>query len=59
VSRILLATHGGHGADGAVRVASLLAQRRHASLDVVTVLEPLPLLGTVDMGGMALVPNPE
>jgi nucleotide-binding universal stress UspA family protein len=42
-----------------VRVASLLAQRRHASLDVVTVLEPLPLLGTVDMGGMALVPSPE
>jgi len=59
VPRILLATHGGHGADGAVRVASLLAQRRQASLDVVTVLEPFPLLGTVDMGSMGLVPSPE
>jgi len=42
-----------------VRVASLLAQRRQASLDVVTVLEPFPLLGTVDMGSMGFAPSPE
>jgi nucleotide-binding universal stress UspA family protein len=60
VSRILLATHGGHGADGAVRVASLLAQRLHATLDVLAVLDPIPLMemSPLNMGGMAFAPSP-
>ncbi len=40
--RLLLATHGGVSAEGAARVAALLAQRLGARLDVVCVLEPLP-----------------
>lgn len=61
MSRILLATHGGRGADGAVRVASLLAQRLNASLDVLAVLEPMPPMemSPLDLGGMGLVPRPE
>lgn len=61
MSRILLATHGGRGADGAVRVASLLAQRLHASLDVLAVLEPMPPMemSPLDLGGMGLVPSAE
>lgn len=61
MSRIVLATHGGRGADGAARVASLLAQRLHAALDVLAVFEPvLPMeMSPLDLGGMGLVPNPE
>jgi nucleotide-binding universal stress UspA family protein len=60
VSRILLATHGGHGADGAVRVASILAQRLRATLDVLAVVDPIPLMemSPLAMGGMALAPGP-
>ena len=39
---ILFATHGGSSADGAGRVAALLAQRCGTSLRTVCVLEPLP-----------------
>jgi nucleotide-binding universal stress UspA family protein len=61
VSRILLATHGGRGADGAVRVAALLAQRLQASLDVLAVLEPMPPMemSPLDLGGVGIVPSPE
>jgi nucleotide-binding universal stress UspA family protein len=52
MTRILLATHGGHGADGAVRVAGLLAARRHATLDVLSVLEPFPALEAANTGGI-------
>lgn len=59
--RILLATHGGDGADGAARIASLLARRLGASLDVVAVLEPLaPLeMSPLDMSGMGLMTSPD
>ncbi len=39
--RILLATHGAPSADGAARIAALLARRLGAELDVVAVLEPV------------------
>ena len=39
---ILFATHGGSSADGAGRLAALLAQRRGMSVHTVCVLEPLP-----------------
>jgi nucleotide-binding universal stress UspA family protein len=42
VGHILFATHGGASADGAARVAALLAERWHASLDVLTVFEAFP-----------------
>jgi nucleotide-binding universal stress UspA family protein len=60
--RILLATHGGPSADGAARVASRLAARWQASLDVLAVVEPFPPLGTppLDMGfGLGVVASPE
>src|SRR3569623_358171 len=41
---ILFATHGGASADGAGRVAALLAERRGVTVDTMTVLEPLPVL---------------
>jgi nucleotide-binding universal stress UspA family protein len=41
---ILFATHGGPSADGAGRVAALLAQRRGMSLRTLCVLEPLPYM---------------
>jgi nucleotide-binding universal stress UspA family protein len=41
MTRILLATHGGTGADGAARVAVLLSERLQAELDAVVVQEPL------------------
>lgn len=44
MSKILLATHGGAGADGAVRVASLLAPRVGAELEALVVLEPMPVV---------------
>lgn len=60
--RVLLASHGGQSADGAVRVASLLARRLGASLDVIAVVELFPPLGSppLDAGfGMGIVPSPE
>lgn len=46
MARILLATHGGPSADGAVRVAVQLARRMGAELDVVAVLEAAPVVDT-------------
>lgn len=40
--RLLLGTHGGVSAEGAARIAQLLARRLDARLDVVCVFEPLP-----------------
>jgi nucleotide-binding universal stress UspA family protein len=54
--RILLASHGGQSAEGAVRVAGLLAQRLAATLEVLAVLEPIP---AVDYGFIASVPPTE
>ena len=42
--KILLAVHGGATADGAAHVARLLRDRTGASLDIVAVLEPLPIM---------------
>lgn len=54
---ILFATHGGATAEGAGRVATLLAERCGVSLHVLGVTEPLPIL---DSGyGIAYVPSPE
>lgn len=57
MSGILFATHGAATADGAGRVAALLAARRGVTLTTVCVLEPPPLLD----GGFAqaYVPGPE
>ena len=44
MARILLATHGGPSADGAVRVGVQLARRMAAELDVVGVLESAPVM---------------
>jgi nucleotide-binding universal stress UspA family protein len=52
---ILLATDGGPGADGATRVASLLAKRLDVPLEVVVVYEPIPI---TDFGyGVAYIPD--
>src|SRR5581483_8021372 len=57
MSGILLGTHGGPGADGATRVASLLARRLGVSLTTVVVLAPMPV---ADYGfGVVYVPTPE
>ncbi|HEU4564958.1 MAG TPA: universal stress protein [Gemmatimonadaceae bacterium] len=42
MTRIILAAHGGPSAEGAARLAPLLARRLGAELDAITVLEPLP-----------------
>jgi nucleotide-binding universal stress UspA family protein len=57
VSHILCATHGGASADGACRVAALLAARSGARLSVLCVIEPIRMLD----GGFApmYVPTPE
>lgn len=57
MSGILFATHGAATADGAARVAALLAARRGVSLNTVCVLEPLRILD----GGFAqtYIPTPE
>jgi nucleotide-binding universal stress UspA family protein len=54
---ILLATHGAETAEGAVRIAALLAARKHATLSTVCVLEPIRIVD----GGFAswYVPTPE
>jgi nucleotide-binding universal stress UspA family protein len=62
MSRILLATHGGPSADGAAYIASRLAARWRASLDVLGVVEPFPPLGAplLETGfGVGVVPSPE
>jgi nucleotide-binding universal stress UspA family protein len=54
---ILLATHGGPSADGATRVASLLAGRLQLPLRVLVVYEPMPV---ADYGyGITYVATPE
>lgn len=61
MTRILLATHGGRSADGAARIASQLATRSGASLDVLVVVEPFPpgSAPPLDAGfGMGIVPVP-
>jgi len=56
MKRLLLAVHGGSTADGAVHVARLLRARTGASIDVVAVLEPLPVF---DYGyGPVYLPDP-
>lgn len=57
MSGILLATHGGQSADGAVRVASLLARRLGVPLHAVVVLQPISLIG--DGFSETYVPPPE
>ena len=47
MKKILLGVHGGATADGAAHVARLLRDRTGASLDVVAVLEPPPILDYV------------
>lgn len=55
--RILLAVHGSESAQGAARVAALLARRLSADLDTIAVFEPAPLL---DYGfGPVIVPDAE
>jgi nucleotide-binding universal stress UspA family protein len=57
MQRILLATHGGPGADGAARVAVALARRAGAALDTMVVLETAPLM---DAGfGAVWMPSPQ
>lgn len=57
MSGILFATHGAATADGAARVAALLAARRGVAVNTVCVLEPLRILD----GGFAqtYIPTPE
>jgi nucleotide-binding universal stress UspA family protein len=45
ITRILLATDGHPAAAGAARVAAILTQRYSAVVEVITVLEPLPVAG--------------
>ena len=45
MSAILLATHGGESADGAARVAALLARRLGVPLHAVAVMQPAMLIG--------------
>jgi nucleotide-binding universal stress UspA family protein len=54
---ILLATHGAETSDAAVRVAALLAERKHTTLSAICVLEPARIVE----GGYAswYVPTPE
>lgn len=55
MSGILLATHGGESADGAVRVAFALAARLHVPLHVRAFVGPVPL---IDYGfGLTYVPT--
>ena len=57
MSGILLATHGRRSADGAARVAALLAARQGISLHVVSVLERPPAIP--DGFGMTSIPAPD
>lgn len=56
MSGVLFGTHGGPGADGAARVASLLARRLGVPLTTLVVEEPMPV---ADYGyGITYVPTP-
>jgi nucleotide-binding universal stress UspA family protein len=44
MSRVLLATHGGSSADGAVRVAELLADRLDTRLETFAAIAPAPIV---------------
>jgi nucleotide-binding universal stress UspA family protein len=57
MSAILLATHGGESADGAARVASLLARRLGVPLRAIAVMQPTTLIG--DGYSETYVPTPE
>lgn len=57
MSGILLATHGGVSADGAARVASLLARRLGQPLHAIAVLQPFAFIG--DGYSDTYVPTPE
>lgn len=46
---VVLATHGSDGTDASLTAAWRLAQRLHEPLEVVTVLEPLPVYGAGDV----------
>jgi nucleotide-binding universal stress UspA family protein len=54
---ILLATHGAENSDAAVRVAALLAARKHTTLSAVCVIEPVRIVD----GGFAAsdIPTPD
>ena len=54
---ILLAAHGGASADGAARVAALLAERVQTHLDVIVVVEP-PRVAGLGVGPI-VAPDPE
>lgn len=57
MKKLLLAVHGGPTADGAVHVARLLRERTGASIEVVAVLEPVPIF---DYGyGPVYIPDPD
>lgn len=57
MKKLLLAVHGGSTADGAVHVARLLRARTGASIEVVAVLEPVPVF---DYGnGPVYIPDPD
>ena len=55
--RILLATDGTEGSEGAFRLTRALAARDGATVSVLTVIEPVPLYGVGTME-MAPVPDP-
>jgi nucleotide-binding universal stress UspA family protein len=55
--RILLATDGAEGSEGAFRLARALAERDGATVSVITVIEPVPLYGVGTME-MAPIPDP-
>lgn len=51
---VLLASHGTARDGTALRIASLLSHRLHVPLEVVTVLEPLPIYTGGDMGALPM-----
>jgi len=55
--KILLATDGAEGSEGAFRLARALAERDGATVSVITVIEPVPLYGVGTME-MAPIPDP-
>ena len=57
MSAILLATYGGESADGAARVASLLARRLGVRLSAIAVLQPSAMIG--DGFSETYVPTPD
>jgi nucleotide-binding universal stress UspA family protein len=57
IRRILLATDGAEGSEGAFRFTRALAERDGATVSVITVIEPVPLYGVGTME-MAPIPDP-